>query len=297
MKILILGADGFVGRHVKTALLPIHEVYGASNRASETEGTHHLDLLNKATIAKVLTSLQPDIIINCAGVVDNSEKAQLNPIMTSNLLEEIVVSGLKLKRIIISGSAAEYGIVRPTDIPVNEDVPLNASSGYGLSKAQETRLALEFKHNQNLPIVIARIFNPIGAGMHPRFLIPSIISQVRAIEEGQGDTIELSGLSPKRDYINIKDVSSAIKAIVEGNPKETIYNIGSGKSTSNGELVEIILKNSKLDTRPRILETSKQDEPLIAIQADITRVREEFGWEPITTIEATIKEIMHVTKQ
>lgn len=299
MRILILGAEGFVGNNIKKVLENSgkHEIFGASNRAADETGTLQVDLLDRQTIAAALQAARPDVIINCAGIVDNSEKAKLNPVFTANLLQVALASGLTFNKIIISGSAAEYGVVDKSDIPVHEDVALNPNTIYGNSKLEETKIALDFKYNHKLPIVIVRLFNPIGSGMHPKFLIPSIMKQVREIEAGKAETIKVSALSPRRDYVNVKDVAGAIERLADVEPRETIYNIGSGRSTSNGELIEIILKNSKLVTRPAIEETSTTEEPLVAIQADISRISHELGWKPVRTMEDTIKEIMYATER
>ena len=194
------------------------------------------------------------------------------------------------------GSAAEYGIVERKNIPVDEETPLNANSAYGLSKLKETTLALEYRSRHKLPITIARIFNPIGVSMHPRFLIPQIIGQIQEIEEGKRKSLEVSRLDTKRDYVSVKDVALAIKSLIGHQPLAAIYNIGSGRSTSNKKLMELIINNSKLKSRPKIVELSAEEPPLVATRADITRIQQEFGWHPIYSIEDTVKEIMYDTK-
>jgi GDP-4-dehydro-6-deoxy-D-mannose reductase len=297
VKILIIGSSGFVGSNVKRVLATSYEVVGASRSGGNVAGDCEIDLLDKSSITTVINKTKPNVIINCAGVVDNSDLAAQNPIFTSNLLTAVINSKINIDRIIISGSAAEYGLVNADNIPVNEEAPLNATAGYGISKLKESQIALEFAKKYRLPIVIARIFNPIGVGMHTRFLIPKLIQQIVEIQEGKRDNIEVSRLDSRRDYVNINDVATALKAIIEHDPQESVYNIGSGKSTSNGELVELILKNSKLTSRPKIIETQAEPEPLVAIQADITKITSEFGWKPENTIEQTVKEIIHASRR
>lgn len=287
MKILVLGADGFIGRNVAQLLVGEHEVI----RATRTAHNYNVDLTNRETIAAVLTKVKPQVIVNCAGVVENGEKAALNIAFTTNLLEQALASNLPFKKIIILGSAAEYGEVDKANIPVKEDAPLNATSDYAVSKMKETAVAISYRENHGLPVVVARVFNPIGVGMNPKFLVPQIVKQIIEIREDKRTSIEVSRLDSKRDYINVKDIGRAIKVIMELDTRHPIYNVGSGKATSNGELIELILNNSKLLNRPKIIETSGQAEPLVAIQADITRLRQEFDWQPIFTLEETIKEI------
>lgn len=293
MKVLVIGSSGFVGKAVCDTLSSSHEVYGASQAGGKTDKNYHIDLTKINTIKAVLEHLQPEVIINCAGVVDNSEKANLNPVFTKNILDAVVKVDLTPKCIIICGSAAEYGLVGEGDIPVSEDVPLKAKSGYGLSKLKEETIALGFRKNNNLPIIIARIFNPIGEGMNPKQLLPNILGQIQEVRMGNKKTIEVSRLDSKRDYINIKDVALAIKAMVELEPKEAFYNVGSGKSTSNQELIELILKNSKIVRAPKVIESSAEPEPVVAIQADITKIKNDLGWQPLSTVEETVNELMH----
>ncbi len=287
MKIVVLGADGFIGSNVAQLLAEKHEVV----RATRNNHDHNVDLTKPETILALLAKAKPQVIVNCAGVVGNDEKAALNVTFTTNLLEQAVASKLPFNKIIILGSAAEYGEVDEANIPVKEDAPLNATSDYALSKMRETATAISYRESHSLPVVAARIFNPIGVGMNPKFLVPQIIKQIMEIREGKRTLIEVNRLDSKRDYVNVKDIAQAIKVIIELDAKYPVYNVGSGKATSNGELIELILNNSKLSNRPEIIETSGQTEPLVAIQADISRLRKEFSWQPVFTLEETIKEI------
>ena len=298
MKILVIGSDGFVGSAVKDALSLAHEVYGTTRNDGDLDESHrYVDLLDKDTIAMALASTMPQVIISCAGVVENTDRAKQNPIFTSNLLEQVVESGIPVKRIILTGSAAEYGVVRTEDIPVNEDTPTKPNSIYGTSKLEESLSGLAYANEHNLPVVIARIFNPIGLGMHEKFLIPRIIQQIKEVKAGSRTIIEVSRLDSRRDYVDVRDVAEGLKALVDNSPKEHIYNIGSGESTSNGELVALILKGSGLEQKPQVVETSLEPEPLVAIQADITRMYDELGWRPNRKITDTVREILDATKK
>lgn len=296
MKILVLGADGFIGSAVSAALAEDNEVYrGVYSAPGKSHNVVKLDLTDKETILAALENVKPQIIINSAGVVENSEKSKLNIEFSKNLLEAIVESNLKPTKIIICGSAAEYGAVDPSQLPVKEDTPLNAANDYGRSKLNEVKLALEYKQKYNLPIVIARIFNPIGAGMHERMIIPGILRQVKAIKKGDTDTIEVSRRDSLRDYINVKDAAQAIRAIALGQPNYDVYNIGSGRSTSNQDLIDLVLNDFQLDKEPRIAETLAEPEPPQASKADISRIKSDLGWSPEYTIEDSIKEIANAT--
>jgi len=291
MKILVIGANGFFGRHAAEALEVDHTVVRAGRQVQAPDDVQ-LDLLEPENIKQVLMTIQPDVIVQAAGVIDNNESAAVNPIMTRNLLAQIVALGLKPK-IIISGSAAEYGIVRPEDLPIAETAPLQATSAYGLSKVHETQLALAWRDQHQLSLTVARIFNPIGIGMKPRFLISNLIGQVDEIKHGKRQSIEVSRLDTERDYLDIGDVGEALGLLVEAQPEHAVYNIGSGKPTSTGKLLDLILETVGLEPRPPVVEKLDQPEPLYASQADISRLQTEFGWQPHIPLETTIKETIH----
>lgn len=291
MRILVVGSDGFIGRNVVQALEVLHEVQGISKDTQP-----RIDLMDKQSITTALKQLQPEVIINAAGVVGNDADINLNRIFTTNLLDAATEYTGKVKRIIITGSAAEYGVVDPADIPVGENTPRNAASGYGLSKLQEVDAALKLAKNYGLPVTIARVFNPIGAGMHPKFLVPGILRQLDEVKRGKQDAIEVSRLDTKRDYIDIRDVAAAYRSLAEGKLQHDIYNIGSGKATSNQELVEYIVEASGVEPTPRIIETASEPEPLVAIQADISRISGELGWQPLIDIRQSIEEIVSANR-
>lgn len=293
MKILIVAGDGFLGRNIRGFLARNHEVYVTSRTESIDPDMFYMDLEQIGTIRKVLDEIEPEVVISCAGIVDQAQDVNLNSVFTKNLLTEVAHSKKRPTRIIISGSAAEYGYILPENLPVGEVVPLNAQQGYGLSKVREEEVAHQLASQYNLPVVVARIFNPIGVGMHPKFLISNILRQISEFNTGKRDCIELSRFDSRRDYVSVRDIASAFGAIVEGSPRYSVYNIGSGKSTTNQDLVNLILANFKYSSKPHLRETSDIVEPLVAVRADIKRLASDLNWYPQVTLEKTIKEILH----
>ena len=175
MKILIFGADGFVGSAVAKELSDKHEVYKAVRNKSVGITEVDADLTKKDSVLRAIKNVRPDAVINCAGIVENTEKAMLNAVFTLNLLESIKDSEQDIKKIIVCGSASEYGVRDQIGRAIHENANLNASSLYGESKIKESTLALKFGEKNNLPVVVVMIFNPIGLGMNPRLLLPNIL--------------------------------------------------------------------------------------------------------------------------
>lgn len=292
MTVLVIGAKGFIGSNVAKRLSQDLEVVSGDRQNDGTGEEVFVDLTDKQSILAALNQVQPEVVVNCAGIVENNEKAALNPGMTQNLLEVITESGIQLHRIVVLGSAAEYGIVEQLEGAIAEETPLLATSPYGISKVDEGKIVEKFRVENNLPIIVARLFNPIGNGMPERMLIPRIFSQLQEVQAGEKSGIEISRLDSYRDYIDVRDVAEAIYKIVTGEPKHVIYNVGSGARTSNGELIGAVLRAKGTDVP--VLETSTEPEPNFAAQADISKLTNDFGWKPVYTIDDVVKELTNV---
>jgi GDP-4-dehydro-6-deoxy-D-mannose reductase len=290
MKYLVIGANGFIGTAVYAQLKKEGlDVSGAARDAGE--GIDEIDLYDKKSIKKILTETKPDFIISCAGIVENSEKAILsNPIFTMNILQSVVELGLTPSKVLISGSAGEYGVVGHSNA-VPESTALLAENNYARSKVMETSVALLYKKENNIPVFVYRPFNPIGPGMHPRFLIPNIINQIKNSNDNKAIKIEISRSDALRDYVDVRDIATAIVCLLKSDLKHDVYNIGSGKSVSNNELVNLIAKNMSGNKKVEIEDTQNSPEPLFAVKADTGRLG-ELGWEPSWGLEETISEII-----
>lgn len=293
MKVMVFGANGFMGSSVCRLLAVSHTVVPVSRNKKSTKIT--ADLTNKENIVEAITSTQPDIIVSCAGVLDNNETAQQNVTFTTNILEAIAISKVKIKRFILCGSASIYGQVTESDLPVGEDQKTAATAAYGVSKLQEEKQAMILGKKYGVQVISVRIFNAIGIGMNPRLLIPIIISQTQNSTASSPGLITVSRLDSKRDYVAVDDVASAIGCLVDNQPKHNVYNVGSGHATTNKELIELVLKENK--TQPKIIESLDSPEPLYACQADISRLNNEFGWQPKVSLDQSIKEIIHAVRQ
>ena len=291
MKTLVIGGRGFIGSAVKKESSSLGEVYSTCVEDDPKENEIQLDLRDIKNVRDVLTNVKPEFIVNCAGIVTNDDKAKLNELFTRNVLQAVVDTGIKVKRLVILGSAAEYGLVDPSNLPVDEDTPLNATSLYGLSKVRETTFAREFSKKHGLPVVVARLFNPIGANMPPRMLITGIKKQAKQLILGETDHIEVSRLDSERDYIDVKDVAVAIGKLLGKKPEFDVYNIGTNHTTTTRGLVNFVLMAMGIAPSIPVVELSAVKEPSVASKADISRITKEFGWVPVNNPESVIKEL------
>lgn len=285
---LIFGADGFIGRHVVEELSNISDLYTTTRRIENVDQrVLYVDLSNDQSVGEAIRVSNPDVIINCAGVIGNNADFQDNVLFTKHILEQ--ASHLERKpRIILSGSASSYGFLRSlNELPVSEDTPLRAEIGYGLSKKQEEELAVSYADTA-VDVVVLRIFNPIGVGMAEKLLLPNIVKQLR-----ESDIIEVSRLDAKRDYIDVRDVAKAFAAAARKKAPHNVYNVGSGRSVSTREIIAKLVEAAGVTKPSQLVETQEQPERLVASQADIRRIKNELEWEPEITIEETLRDILN----
>ncbi len=290
MKVFVAGSTGFIGRNVSTAFeAQGYEVFRSSRVPNQTNIT--VNLLDSDQVKDTIARTQPDIIINCAGVVGGSGNFEDNVIISRNLLEAVGNTGLELYRFVICGSAGEYGHVDKHDWPVSEDTPLRATNPYALSKIEEERIVHDLAKEYGIDAVVVRIFNPLGSDMPAKFLITNVLEQIKKVKAGESDTILVGRADALRDYVYIDDVSRALFLLATKNHKFDVYNVGSGVATSTEELVNCMLGESGVNAT--IVENSPEPEETVASQADISRLEEEFSWKPSKSLKQIIKEIIH----
>ncbi|GAG18192.1 unnamed protein product, partial [marine sediment metagenome] len=169
-KVLITGISGFMGNSLKNFIersLPSYEVYGIDISLSRPTGRYFRgDINNRKFLRKIIKKIGPQYIFHLAGLTKAKDLSRLitaNTLTTHSLLDSMLALKNLKARIIIPGTAAEYGRVSQKDMPVKETHPLRPVNPYGFSKACQTLLALNYS-KKGLNIVIGRVFNVSGWG-------------------------------------------------------------------------------------------------------------------------------------
>ncbi len=293
-KILITGINGFVGRNFLQVLLeksPNAEVYGIDRSFNTAEHFTPVecDLAERQKVKCVLSEISPDYIFHFAGTAYANDWETLfsaNVKSTLNLLESARVITFNT-RIIIIGSAAEYGIAEK--MPVDEMAAPNPTSPYGASMSCRTNIALAFR-NMGFDIIIGRVFNTTGGGVTGRTPAGSFAKQVAGIEKGLLEpAVHTGNLSPQRDFIDIEDVSSAFYLLALKSKKGGIYNICSGKPHSIESLLKIYaeLSNRKFSiiTDPALV----RPDDIAIIYGNNRKIQAETGWRPKIEFHESLK--------
>lgn len=247
--VLVTGATGALGQAVIAHLKKEGNcrVIAASRHCDEGNG-FQLDVRNREQFADVINRTKPDLVLHLAATFTNDfdEAYAVNVEATRHLLDVIQESGLRT-RVLLVGSAAEYGVVQPEENPIQENHILNPVSIYGLTKAWQTQLANLYA-SRGVDVVVARVFNLDGPGLSERLFIGRLRKQIEEVLAGKKSMIALGPLSAIRDYVSTDVAADQIFVIAAHGEPGRVYHVASGIPVTMRDLLDRYLATYKLDT-------------------------------------------------
>ncbi|PTA46289.1 NAD(P)-dependent oxidoreductase [Micromonospora sp. RP3T] len=278
MRILLFGASGFLGRHIRARLAAEATVRAPERREFD------LVAADEAAVTALLRRERPDAVVNAAGRIVGSDQDFLlaHAVVTAKLVAamEAATPHARLVRV---GSAAEYGPVEPGR-PVREDDRAEPIGGYGLSHLTATRLCALAAADGRLDTVVLRVFNPLGPGMPAGNLLGRAAATIRAALE-RGDAQVALGLHDTyRDFVDVRDVSAAVAAALRAERLDArVCNVGSGCAVPTAQVVRLLadLAGFTGDLVPgRFVPGAARSAAVSWMCADLTRSSRALGWSP-----------------
>lgn len=227
--VLVTGATGAFGQAVIARLRKSGNYrVVATSRHCDDESGFQLDVRNPEQLAAAINRTEPDLILHLAATfaTDFEEAYAVNVEATRHLLDAVQKSGSRM-RVLLIGSAAEYGVVRQEENPIREDRVLCPVSIYGLTKAWQTQFAGLYA-SRGVDVVVARIFNLDGPGLSERLFVGRLQKQIEEIQVGRRSVIELGPLSAIRDYVSINEAADQILAIATYAEPGCVHHVASG---------------------------------------------------------------------
>jgi NDP-hexose 4-ketoreductase len=274
MRVLLIGATGFIGRHVRDrAVADGVEVVTASRAAG-------MDLSSAEATARRVRELAPDAVVNCAGVTQGDPAAMVagNVVAVAHLVAAVAGRGIRLVHL---GSAAEYGDT-PVGASTTEDMAPRPVGAYGITKLGGTEL-IRAAVADGLDAVALRVFNPVGPGSPVSSLAGRLVSELR----GAGGDVQVGSLDAHRDLVDVRDVAGAIVAAAYApGPLPPVLNVGSGRATQLRELVSSLVLIS--GSERRVVEATDGSAGIPWSQADLTAIRQALGWNPVTDLTTSL---------
>lgn len=276
MRIAVTGSGGFIGSHL------VPKLKASGHEVVESSRDQGCDLNNWDSVKDIQKC---DVLIHLAAktfVPDSfnnpREFYQTNTNLTLNALE--LARNWKSK--VIYMSSYFYGA--PQYIPVDEKHPLNPHNPYAQTKYMSEELCKAYSRDFDVPVIAFRLFNVYGPGQKGSFLIPEILEKIK-----KGVKITLKDPRPKRDYIHVNDVISAIEAALSYNHSGfEVLNLGTGKSVSVEELVSTIQQCSAQKFEVEYTHEYRKGEVLDSV-ASVQAAKEILNWNPLVDLTEGIK--------
>jgi dTDP-glucose 4,6-dehydratase len=296
-KVLVTGADGFIGSHLVEKL--VHSGYDvrAFVYYNSFNSWGWLDHLDKETIGSIdiFTGDVRDpygvkkavegceIVLHLAALIgipysyySPDSYIGTNIRGTLNILQASKESGVR--KVVQTSTSEVYGTAR--FVPITEEHPLSAQSPYSATKIAADHLALSFYHSFGTPVVVLRPFNTYGPRQSARAVIPTIITQILSGER----QIKLGALQPTRDFNYVEDIVRGFMAATENDACiGEVINLGSGYEISVGQTAELIaqIMGEEIDViadEQRIRPEKSEVQRLMASNA---KAKQLIGWQPM----------------
>lgn len=305
-KVLITGADGFIGSHLTEKLIEhgfevrafvfynsfnswgwldglpkelmdqvevfsgdIRDPHGVKEAMKGCNGVFHL----AALIAIPFSYSSPD------AYVDTNIKGTLNILQAAKELDT--------GRVLVTSTSEVYGTAQY--VPIDEKHPFQGQSPYSATKIGADRLAESFYRSFDLPVTIVRPFNTYGPRQSARAVIPAIITQLLAGKQ----EIRLGALSPTRDFNYVKDTVNGFLEIYKQN--KTIgkeINIATGQEISIGQIAEELIR--QINPKAKIVCDEERLRPkkseVNRLLGDNSRILALTDWKPQYTLQKGLEE-------
>lgn len=296
MKVLVTGADGFIGSHLTERLVRDgYEVrafvlYNSFNSwgwldrcAVDVKGQFEIFAGDIRDPNGVRTAIKGcEAVLHLASLIaipysyhSPDTYVDTNIKGTLNVLQAAREQGVA--RLIHTSTSEVYGTAR--FVPITEEHPLQGQSPYSATKIAADQLAHSFYASFGLPVVIARPFNTYGPRQSARAVIPTIITQIAS---GQRK-IKLGAVSPTRDFNFVQDtVAGFIAALDSDNALGEAINFGSNFEISIGETARLIAEamNTEIEIVTDEARLRPADSEVERLWADNSKAKKFFGWQP-----------------
>jgi len=302
MKTLVIGAAGFVGSYLIRELENFGDIVTAADTAaalpvllqSRAEALG-IDILQRESIEKVLSLANSERVILLAAQSsvrrsweDPAGTIETNVVGSVNVLEAIRASNRKV-RVLLIGSAEEYGDTSNSAGPIGETRPLAPANPYAITKSCQEDFGKLYCNAYAMDIVLVRAFNHIGPGQRPGFVIPDFCSSIAKTERGEQEPLlKIGNLDAMRDFTDVRDIVRAYRLLLEKGKSGEVYNVGSGLAIPISQLLAILIGMSKLPIHTEIDPNKYRPIDIKCIVADISKLKDATKWHPEISLKKSL---------
>jgi len=300
-RVAVTGGAGFIGSHLTKALLGAESsvlvIDNFCRGFREFLPPNHpqltvedLDIREVNSVCRILADFQPEVVFHLAAHhfipfcnLHPREVIEVNILGTQSVLE--ACTDLELRRIVFASSAAVFA---PGDQPHREEELLAPQDIYGTSKQCGEQLVNLFARQSRVECAVARLFNVYGPSDTNAHVIPDILGQVC----NGSEKINLGNLEPKRDFIHVDDVASALVALGRSTTPPASYNVGTGQEHSVEGIVRILGKLLHREIRIQQSPSLSRPSDCMHLCADIRKISTVVGWYPKIALETGLSRLV-----
>lgn len=287
---LVTGSKGFVGQHlVKHLQDEGMEIHGFNLRDGQ-------NILDYEFVRNTLDVVRPNYIFHLAGQAfvpesfsNPTRTFNVNTLGSLNILEAVRQLQIKTK-IQLCGTSEEYGGAMNGDGVVTEDTMPEPSSPYAVSKMAMDYLGKVYVGAYGLEVVTTRAFNHAGPGRGEMYAESAFAKQIVECELGRRDVVEHGNLGSIRNYTDVRDVVRAYRLAIDL-PPDT-YNICSENSVSMQELMDLLIKNAKVEIKTKVNPALYRPGDFSFKTPSCEKFKKLTGWKTTYDLEETMASVL-----
>lgn len=297
MRVLVTGANGFVGRHMTRELHasghnPIRmQRLGEDLSDTDVKG----DILDPISLTEAIAQTKPDACVHLAGLafVPTAKKNpslafRLNTVGAMHVLDAFYRVQPNAKILVVTTSQI-YGNRETT--PLTEEHPPAPENIYAVSKLAADTASLLYAKHRDMHIMTARPHNHIGPGQSEKFVISAFAHQLATMVTGPSEPVmRVGNLESQRDFLDVRDVVRAYRLLLEKGHAGEAYNIASGElvqiRTALHRLAEAAGIQPHIEIDPDFFRPTDSSTLL-----DCSKIKEAVDWKRTISLDQTLRDV------
>jgi GDP-4-dehydro-6-deoxy-D-mannose reductase len=222
---------------------------------------------------------------------------EVNALATLNLLGALVRQGTP-PRLLLVGSAEQYGAVAAGDAGIAEEAAQQPVSPYALSKVWQEALGSFYSRTERWPIVMTRTFNHTGPRQGTDFVCADFARQIARIElRLEEPVLRVGNLAAARDFLDVRDVVAAYRLLLERGSVGEAYNVCSGRVWNIADLLQILLGHAVIKIKVEVEVARHRPVDIPVLHGDPGRLVRDTGWAPRRELTSTLNDLLEYWRE